>query len=366
MVLVRAAGYNAVMFTSLEKDVAQGGGMGSRLEAMDSSGSRPSAKSPPCAPPPDASFNVGSGQVRNQLRDGPASAGHFSREGVNSTHSDRLDHGYPSVSLDAGSGSGAAHNEMSQDADGGAPDASLKPVKASTSPITVRTTTAGGVQEASDFDRDAVVRDLRRMFRTLNGKQYKLLSSDGRELDNEDRIAAIIDSEDSTELHLTKVNVLHPVDIEMLNSIETKKDAFQCEVFPLGVFKVAMGSTKYGGHQYSTIVIDDPQPSFHTESKLEPYRAGYDYFDTVENYTSGTGRARYRMLSGRQAELEAELTSRLPEFRVLSAQIFENPNRIYKLRSFMDPDLFPCNRENLHRFLNIFFDILTDKSSMLL
>lgn len=233
-------------------------------------------------------------------------------------------------------------------------------------PITVRTSTPGGLQEVNDFNRDASVKDLRRSFRTLNGKPYKLLSRDGRELSNEDYIAAFIDSEESTELQLTKVNILHPVDMDTLNSLDPKKDAFHCDVFPLGILKVSMGLGKYGNATYSTIIIDDPQSAFHTAGKLEPYRAGYDYFDTLERYEIGEGRFRFRILPERKAELEAEFKKRLPEFRLLSPQIFENPNRIYKLRSFMDKEDFLCTRENLYRFLQIFFDILTDKSAMLL
>jgi hypothetical protein len=234
-------------------------------------------------------------------------------------------------------------------------------------PITVHTATPGGVEEKNVFPRNSTVLDLRRAFRCLNGKQYKLLSKEGRELANDDSLVSYLENADeSTVLHLTKVNIQHPVDLDLVLELESKKDSFQCEVFPLGLFTVSMGTCKFGQRNYSGFIFEDPQKDFHKPGKLEPYRPGYDYFDTVEKYDIGEGRFRYRMSPARKAELEEQLRKRLPEFQHLSAQVFENPNRIYKLRTMMDVERFPCTRENLYCFLNVFFGILTDKATVLL
>jgi len=239
--------------------------------------------------------------------------------------------------------------------------------KAKPTQVTVHTSTPGGVQEKRCFSRDATVYDLRCSFREVKGKQYKLLSADGRELDNGDALATFLEDAESPDLHLTKVNILHPISLDMLYEIDTpKKDSFKCEVFPFGFMEVTLGLGKYGNMMYTSVSIEDPQPCFREAGKLEPYRLGYDYFDTLESYLVGEGRHRHRMLPARKQEMEEELKVRLPAFRVLAPQIFINPDRIFKLRAFMDKDEFPPTRENLHRFMNVFFDLLTDKSAMLL
>lgn len=238
--------------------------------------------------------------------------------------------------------------------------------KDSRPPIRVYTSTLDGVQDSHVFSRDATVIDVRRLFRTLNGKQYKLLTTDGVELHMNDRLEDFLDSEDGTELRLTKVCILHPADLDTLTELEPKKDAFQCDVFQLDILKVSIGVGKYGNQSYTKIEIEEPTIAFQKPGKLEVYKKGYDYFDSLERYEKGDGRSRYRLLPARKQELEDEFKARLPEFRELSAQIFENPNRIYKLRAMMDKDEFPCTRENLYRFLNVFFELLTDRCTMLL
>lgn len=241
------------------------------------------------------------------------------------------------------------------------------PDKAIPTEITVHTSTPGGVQEKRCFSRDATVYDLRCAFREVKGKQYKLLSQDGRELDNDDALSAFLEDEECADLLITKVNVCHPISLDMLNEVELpKKDSFKCEVFPCGCLDVTMGLSKFGQTDYTVMSIEDPQPGFRSPGKLEPYRLGYDYYDSLERYDIGEGRHRYRMLQDRKAELEKEFKARLPEFRHVAPQIFTNPDRIHKLRCFMDKSEFPPNRYNLFRFLNVLFDILTDKAAMLL
>lgn len=242
--------------------------------------------------------------------------------------------------------------------------------KAKPEQITVHTSTPGGVQEKRCFSRDATVYDLRCTFRSVKGKQYKLLSEDGRELGNTDSLAEFLEDDvegNKGNLVLTKVNVSHPIYLDMLHEItQPKKDSFKCEVFSLGFFDVTMGEGKYGSASYTCMTVEDPQTSFRTPGKLEPYRLGYDYFDVLEKYDIGEGRHRHRMLPARKIELEDEMKARLPQVCHVTPQIFMNPNRIHKLRVFLDKDEFPPTRENLYRFLNVFFDLLTDKTAMLL
>jgi len=229
--------------------------------------------------------------------------------------------------------------------------------------ITVNVATTGGEVEASVHPGDATVLDLKKSLQDTQGAQFKLLNVEGRELANAERLDDLGDSTGRI-VNITRVNMVHPIGLDLLKSVTPVKDPFNQLKFNLedrGLFSVTLGESKFGPDLYTLITICEPQEQFQRSEALRGYRCGYSYYETFEERDRGDGRIRAFVVH--EEEFTGEFRSRLPELQHLVLRVFEDPVRIFKISAFLDKSVFSSTLENLWRFLGVFFEILIDKGA---
>lgn len=230
--------------------------------------------------------------------------------------------------------------------------------------ITVHTATAGGEVETVSLPQEATVLDLKNSYKDVRGMMFKLIDDDGRELANSVRLQSLEGVAQALVLNVTRVNLTRAIDLEALKTMEPTLDPFNQEKFDFsdkGLFPVTIGHQRYDSELYTMVTISDPQPKFDQSEALQGYRDGYFYYETFEDRDRGDGRL--RPFAVHEQEFITEFQTRLASLKHMQFRIFENPNRIHKISGFLDKEAFQANRENLFRFLEVFFEILIDKGA---